>query len=92
MYLLCCPHCRRDAGYEAEGAIRVTCPYCLRTFDPGEPLPEVTAERRPSDAVGLDALVGSDDDGEPDDYAPEPGDGRERSGELDPDEDFEAGV
>jgi len=83
-----CPNCFTSSGFLNERALRVTCPACLRTFDPTEPLPEPRKASTSDKIGGLDALVG-DEDVEPPDL-----DIASDSDDKDPDfdEDFDAGT
>jgi len=89
--LICatCPNCFTSSGFLNENALRVTCPVCLKTFDPTEPLPEPKKKGASDKLQGFDGLVGSDDDQEPPELSLD-----QDSDDKDPDfdEDFEAGV
>jgi hypothetical protein len=78
-----------EAAYDLGDRTRLCCMYCLRTFDPYEPLP-IPKKSDASDAAGgLDALVGEHDDQEPPDLALDV-DGDDEK--VEPDIDFEEGV
>lgn len=88
MFISTCPHCFTSSGFLDETALRVTCPSCLRCFDPAEPVPEPKKAGASDKLGGLDALVGDDDVEPPNLDLASGGDEKE----VEPDEDFEAGV
>lgn len=91
MYTATCPKCFNSIAFELpDGRTRVSCPNCLRTFDPFEPLAPAASEVASDKAGGLDALMNDDDDDEAPDFAPQ----SEEAGDDEPerDEDFDQGL
>ena len=46
-----CPRCMTSFAFELGDRTRTSCPNCLRTFDPFEPLPEKSQPVKDSEAI-----------------------------------------
>ena len=90
-----CPRCEFGFSFELGGRTRVSCPNCLRTFDPFAPLPKKRKRIADADAAAGrsdDLVVLRPDDPEPpgDDFEPTPA--PDDDDDVEPNEDFEEGL